>query len=208
MGRIIAVDLDEVLGEFIPQLTKFYNQNVSNYSFAIPASLEPADFFSYRFCEVWGGDDKQSVEIVEAFFESPFFQDGLPLVPGAVQGVKALKDAGYELVIVTSRQLFLEVITRRWLDDNFPAGTFSRVAFGNHWGNTGRKISKPELCKELNASHIIDDAVLYCRQCADGGIRALLFGHYGWNTNDDAKDPLPPGVVRVNSWPAVLEHLR
>lgn len=206
MSRIVAVDLDEVLGQFILQLSKFYNENASAYSFAKPKSLQPEDFFSYRFCEVWGGTDEQSIQIVEAFFASPYFTDGLPLVPGAVAGVKALKDAGYTLAVVTSRQLFLEDITRRWLVANFPAGTFSFVVFGNHWASTGRKISKPELCKSLNAELIIDDAVSYCRQCADDDIRALLFGEYGWNkTAED--DPLPSGVLRVKGWQDVVKYL-
>lgn len=206
MSRVIAVDLDEVLGQFILQLTKFYNENAANYPFAIPKSLQPEDFFSYRFCEVWGGTDAQSIEIVEAFFDSPHFKDGLPMVPGAAEGVKALKDLGYTLVVVTSRQAFLEDLTRRWLVANFPAGTFSRVVFGNHWATTGRKISKPELCKSLNADLIIDDAVSYCRQCADNDMRALLFGDYPWNKTKDG-DPLHSSVIRVDGWQAVVKHL-
>jgi phosphoserine phosphatase len=153
---IIAVDLDEVLGQFIPRLALFYNANASRFPFTIPASLEPAQFFSYRFSDVWGGDDRQSIAIVEAFFESALFKGGLPLVPGAVEGVKALKDAGHDLVIVTSRQLFLEEVTRRWVQANFPADTFSSVAFGNHWGRSGVKTSKSDLCRELNAELIIE----------------------------------------------------
>jgi phosphoserine phosphatase len=207
MGSVIAIDLDEVLGQFLMQLSKFYNANACQFSFAIPTSLQPADFFSYRFSDVWGGTDEQSIEIVEAFFNSPCFLDGLPLVPGALEGVKALKDAGHELVIVTSRQLILEEVTRRWVDDNFPPGTFSRVVFGNHWGATGRKVSKPELCRELNAELIVDDAVVYCKQCADGGMRALLFGEYAWNRNDDEKEPLPASVTRVSCWKEVVSQI-
>lgn len=87
---------------------------------------------SYRFSEVWGGTDAQSLEIVEPFFDSAYFRD-MPLVPGAVEGVKALKASGYELVVVTSRQLFLEQITNRWVHEKF-ANCFSRIVFGNHWG--------------------------------------------------------------------------
>lgn len=88
--------------------------------------------FSYRFAEVWGGTDAQSLEIVEPFFDSPYFKD-MPLVPGAVEGVKALKSSGYELVVVTSRQLFLEAATTRWVHENFD-NCFSKIVFGNHWG--------------------------------------------------------------------------
>ncbi len=42
-----------------------------------------------------------------AFFASPFFRDGLPTIPGSIEAIRCLREH-YTLVIVTSRQHFLE----------------------------------------------------------------------------------------------------
>lgn len=52
-----------------------------------------------------------------------FYKDGLlkPIpVPGAVEGVKALKEMGFRLVIVTARHGNELPITQEWLDEYFP----------------------------------------------------------------------------------------
>jgi hypothetical protein len=48
----IAVDIDEVLGLFVPALCDFHNETYGT-------TLSPADFTSYRFCDVWGGTDQE-----------------------------------------------------------------------------------------------------------------------------------------------------
>ncbi len=50
--KTIAVDIDEVLGLFVPALCDFHNEKYGT-------ALSPADFRSYRFCDVWGGTDQE-----------------------------------------------------------------------------------------------------------------------------------------------------
>jgi hypothetical protein len=80
--RTIAVDLDEVLGQFIYALAEFHN-----VEFPDAPKLGVSSFFSYRFADVWGGTEAESIAKVHAFFDSPFFED-IPVVEGAVEGVK------------------------------------------------------------------------------------------------------------------------
>lgn len=83
---------------------------------------------------------------------------------------------------------------------------FRQVAFGNHWGLEGKKIRKVDLCRELGASVLIDDSLIYAREVASVGIKALLFdleGTYMWNKSD----ALPLGVTRVFGWDDVLEQM-
>ena len=49
MKQVIAVDIDEVLAQFMPTLARFHNDNYNT-------SLVIEDFQSYRFNEVWGGN--------------------------------------------------------------------------------------------------------------------------------------------------------
>lgn len=200
MAPVIAVDLDEVLGYFIPQLCNFHNEKYGT-------NLSASNFRSYRFCEVWGGDDEQATDKVHEFFRSSHFRD-LPVIPGAIHGTAKLRALGYELVVVTSRQLIIEEETRAWLRKNFAPDTFSHIAFGNHWGRQGRKIRKVDLCRELGAQLLIDDSMGYVNEVADAGMRALLFdlgGEYGWNKGNG--EGLKEGVRRVDSWDQVVQYV-
>lgn len=117
-----------------------------------------------------------------------------------------MKEKGYHIVVVTSRQLVIERNTRDWLAKNFPEGTFDRVEFGNHWGKDGLKRSKGEICRLLGASVLIDDSLTYTSEVASEGFHALLFdlnGTYPWNKSDS----LPSGVTRVTNWDMVVKEI-
>ena len=140
------------------------------------------------------------------FFNTSHFEN-IKVVPGALEGLKQLRDLGFDLVVVTSRQLVIQEATKVWLAKHFPSDTFQQVVFGNHWGREGRKIKKVDLCKQLGASVLIDDSLSYCNEVAEAGIKALLFdlhGGYNWNKSGE----MVLGVTRINSWQEVVDHLR
>jgi len=69
--------------------------------------------------------------------------------------------------------------------------------FGNHYGQ-GKKMSKPEMCKLLNAVLLIDDQHDYARQCSENGIKSILFGAYPWNSQPHHK--ILHNMHRAISW--------
>ena len=101
-----------------------------------------------------------------------------------------------DFVIVTSRQHSIEQQTRAWVERHYP-GIFCQIVFGNHWGVSGAKRSKADLCREVGARILIDDAVDYALQCSGSLEAVLLFGDYAWNR---ASPPLPQNVERVSDW--------
>jgi hypothetical protein len=58
------------------------------------------------------------------------------------------------------------------------------------------------ICQEIGAGYLIDDNVEHCRLAAEAGVKALLFGEYGWNKHL----PTPPGVERVKDWKDVTDY--
>jgi hypothetical protein len=56
----------------------------------------------------------------------------------------------------------------------------------------------------LGATYIIEDMPGHAFECAEAGIKTVLFGDYPWNK----ADKLPAGVTRCSDWPAVLEYFR
>eukprot|EP00178_Gracilaria_changii_P022967 TRINITY_DN687_c0_g1_i1.p1 TRINITY_DN687_c0_g1~~TRINITY_DN687_c0_g1_i1.p1 ORF type:complete len:202 (+),score=27.74 TRINITY_DN687_c0_g1_i1:283-888(+) len=199
MAPVIAVDLDEVLGDFVSPLCSFHNERYGT-------SLKRADFFSYRFCDVWGGNDRQATEKVHDFFKTSYFKN-LPVIPGAREALLRLQELGFDLVVVTSRQFKIAEATQEWLSENFPSDTFKEVAFGNHWGLEGKKVTKLQLCQQLGASVLIDDSLSYTTEVSRSGIKCILFdldGNYPWNKSGE----LPVGVTRAHSWKEVVDNVR
>ena len=153
-GRpIIAVDVDEVLADFIPTLAGYHNDTFGS-------SLTSRSFFSYEFHDVWGGSVEECNEKMLSFFESSHFREKVPPIEGAYEALRGLKERmGAELHIVTSRQHAIKDITLEWIDKHFP-GVFKAVHFGNHYAKEGMKKSKPQMCEEIGALCIIDDLSL------------------------------------------------
>lgn len=148
----------------------------------------------------------QATEKVHDFFKTPYFKNQ-PVIPGAQEALPKLRGLGFELVVVTSRQFKIAQDTRMWLEHNFPKGTFKDVAFGNHWGLEGHKVTKKELCQKLGASLLIDDSLSYIQEVSQCGIKGLLFdldGKYPWNKTSE----LPVGVTRVHSWDQVVDRVQ
>ena len=196
---VVAVDLDEVLGHFIPALCDFHNETYET-------DLTLADFHSYSFHEVWGGTSEESVKRVHAFFETHHFEHMSP-VDGAFQTLKHFEPE-VNFIIVTSRQHVIFHDTLVWLQKHFPS-IFCDVRFGNHWGLSGKKISKPDMCKDIGAKMIIDDNIKYALQCSElDGFKCVLFDwkdSYKWSAYND--EDLPSNVHRVSSWEHVHQAL-
>lgn len=196
----VAVDVDEVLAHFLPALIEYHNTEHGT-------ELELSDFHSYRFSDVWGGSSEETIRKVHHFFESVWFHE-MPVVRGARATLERHMDS-FNYVVVTSRQHSIERQTRLWLQRNFP-GLFSDILFGNHYGLTGKKRSKPELCRSVGAQLLIDDNISYARECAASGMRVIMFDwdrQYRYSAYDPDEDPLPDTVLHVHSWGAVGEEL-
>jgi len=90
----IALDLDDVLLDFIPALATFHNKRYGT-------SLTKKDFHSYYFADVWGGTVDEAIQKMHIFYDSKYFDNMLP-VEGSVEGVNYLKKE-HDLLIATSR---------------------------------------------------------------------------------------------------------
>lgn len=160
---VVAVDIDEVLGQFLNSLIQFHNDTYGTH-------LKLSDFHSYEFHEIWGGTPEEASAKIRQFFISDYFAD-IPTIPHAYEILQELQSWNiFDFVIVTSRQTIIEKATRQWIDKHFP-GIFSEMRFGNIYGAVGKKFTKPEMCKELRAEILIDDSLKYGRECSRQGIR-------------------------------------
>lgn len=190
---ILAIDIDEVLFPFTENLAIFHNERYGT-------SLTTHDFSTFYLEQVWGGTAADAFRKVSEFQQTGAITRLGP-IPGAVEGIKALK-GHYKLVIVTSRQSTIQKETGSWLERHFPE-TFAGVHFANYWDPELPKVSKADVCGAIGAEILIEDHLDYARVCAGRGIRVLLFGDYPWNQADS----LPKGIERIEDWDGILGRL-
>jgi len=172
----VAVDVDEVLGQFLASLNE-YCLEVHGERYAV------GDYGAYHFAGVWGCSQEASNDRVHAFFQSEHFRDGVAPVGGARESLERLRRAGCDLVVVTSRQHCIEEQTRQWLEAHFP-GIFSEVHFGNHFALEGASRRKSEICRDVGAHVLVDDNPQYALDCAEAGVEVVLFDwerRYPWS---------------------------
>ncbi|KAF4703575.1 hypothetical protein FOZ63_021088 [Perkinsus olseni] len=197
---VVACDLDEVLGQYLATYTKWHNRVYGTH-------LKLSDFYTYRFWEVQGGTAQEAMEKCYLFHESPEFKSGLPLVPGAQEYVQKIGKFA-EVHIVTSRQEQIRQDTYDWIFANFGIPS-SRVHLGNHFGLSGKKIPKADICKAIGACLLIDDNPTYIKDAVTHGFGGILFDYhheYGWS--HDPECPLPSEAVVATDWEEVYEYVR
>jgi len=193
----VAVDVDEVLGQFLVELNGFCQER-----YGMSHNVE--DYHVYHFATIWGCSQETSSHIVHEFFESSNFQQ-LPLVPGAFEALCEMQ-AWCDLHVVTSRQHVIQDITIEWLSTHYP-GIFRSIKFGNHYAREGPTRKKSDLCKEIDADVLIDDNPDYAMDCAASGINVILYNWqngYPWSRLSEKDDR----IREVTCWSDVPQTLR
>uniref|UniRef100_A0ACD5YJZ9 Uncharacterized protein n=1 Tax=Avena sativa TaxID=4498 RepID=A0ACD5YJZ9_AVESA len=197
---IVAVDVDEVLCRFLATLNRFVADRYSwNHSVS--------DYHVYEFFKVWNCSPEKANSLVHEFYGSHYFQNGIHPIPGALDALQNLSSF-CTLSVVTSRQNAIKDQTLEWIEKHYPA-IFEQIHFGNHFALQGPSKPKSEICRSFGAQVLIDDNPRYALECAEAGMKVLLFDYhnsYPWcKTGADQSHPL---VTKVHSWQEVEQKLR
>jgi len=188
----IGIDIDEVLGHFLPALTEFHNCTYGT-------NLKVEQFHSYNFWEICGGTKEEMLKKIDDFELTPYFKN-IQAVAGAKDSVKALKEK-HELFIITSRPISLMQETKIWLDKNFP-NTFSNIFFANNEPRGQKTKSKGEYCNELGLEIMIEDSAIFDNECTSPDRKVFLINQ-PWNKNSEVS----PDIIRVNSWDEIMKQI-
>jgi len=191
---IIAVDIDEVLMPHFQDLADYYNRLYGTQ--LTLADNHPKD------TKNWGTDSFEvAVRRVQKFFETDEFKNSQPFEE-AKEATRLLAEH-YTLVVITSRDTLIEEVTRDWLNRHF-AELFQDAHFTSLYNLEGKSTSKAAVSQAIKADYLIDDGFDHILEASRIGVRGLLFGDYPWNGHQE----LPPGVVRVKDWDAVLAYFK
>lgn len=193
---IIALDIDEVIFPFVAGAAEHHNQHYGT-------ALTQDDFNTFDFWNVWGGTREDTIQKLDDFI---LRSNHLHLQPikGAQDAIRLLSK-NYDIVLVTARNERLRDATTTWFKEHMPA-LFEHIHYaGNKYDGHAYR-SKLEVCRDLRATLLIDDAPHNVIECSKGGMKTILFGDYPWQTAQDIAK-LPPTVVRCKDWTEVLHHL-
>ncbi|KAL9819685.1 hypothetical protein AtNW77_Chr4g0311991 [Arabidopsis thaliana] len=106
-----------------------------------------------------------------------------------------------------SRQNAIKEHTLEWIEIHFP-GLFKQIHFGNHFALHGESRPKSEICRSFGAEILIDDNPRYAEECANIGMKVLLFDYensYPWSKTESVdRHPL---VTRVHNWEEVEQQI-
>jgi uncharacterized HAD superfamily protein len=190
----IAVDLDDVIAANAKGWVAYSNKHWGT-------SLDPEDYHEH-WSEIWRVEqeeaDRRAVHFHESRTVSAYepFKEALPVL-------ESLKQAN-KLIITTSRRITIRDETQAWIELHFP-NIFSDIHFAgmwDEWTKNSHVMTKKELCERVGADYLIDDQLKHCFAVAEVGLKAILFGDYGWNKCET----LPVGVVRKLSWVEIGEY--
>lgn len=194
---LIAIDVDDTIAAFGPQLLKVYNGLDGT-------SYTSRDIKSYNLEKLWGCTKEEAVKRINDFYNMPGFSDIVPVV-GSQEAIDLLASRN-RLIVITSRPSTIGKQTEEWLDRYFK-GKFAEVYYTSEWHNVnGGRGKKADICVAKHVKTIVDDCLEYVLACREAGTPGLLFdldGNYGWNKTSGYLH----GIERVHSWREVLQSL-
>lgn len=182
--QIIAVDIDDVLAGTTEALRLSVNEatglQLTEADYQVPAAY-------WGFYEhVWTRAGLHDHSHVQRFHEQMAInQDNIDPIDGSKQVLVELS-RNYDLILVTSRELFMESETSVWVHKHFP-NIFQEIILLGHV-NTALQ-TKGEACIASGATILIDDNIAHCESATNLGVEAVLFGDYGWQHDFDGSIP-------------------
>lgn len=183
----IVFDLDEILCNFTEPFLEWYNKEHGT-------NFKREEWTRYRFHDAFGVNKEYERKEFLRFNE--LCLSDLPIVSGSKEGVIKLKERGNNLNIVTARSAWMhpniEDMTKLWVEKNFP-NCFKEIL----WGHYESKLSA---CLKVGADIIIEDNFHFVSECAEHGIRAILFD-CPWNKKYYFKE-------RVYNWEQIVQKVR
>lgn len=210
IAQLLGVDSDDVILEFVRKSAEVeakaksesiqLGRDVSVVVLDVDGVLADASLLDREVMSVERPTKAETLKARE-FMKKEHRQAGryaeLPLIPGAVEGVNRLKDAGCKIVIITSRPYHqhkrLYGDTQHWLEEHgipFDLLIFNRdkaEAIAEHVFP-----ARPWFC--------VEDRLKHAMELAELGIPVVLLGE----TCDDGITDIPL-VTRVASWMEIAE---
>ena len=163
MSRYIAVDIDEVLVPFFPELSKYHQKKIKK-------TLKLPLRYPYHYAPLFKISEKESSKLVKEFYNSEEHSNIQPIY-GAKDGISQLA-RDYIMVAVTGRQNYSKDATEALITKHFD-NKITDIIYCDHFTAFSR--SKSDICRKLGAEYLIDDSMHSCAECLSDNVPAINF---------------------------------
>lgn len=180
----IAIDIDEVLVNFLYPMSKFHHKTIRKPK------------YNYVYREIFDIDEVQSQKMVREFYLSREFSELTP-IKGAQHAMYRLRSNADKMYVLTGRQDIVREETETWINHYFPE-IFDDVILTNSY--TSQEVKKSAICRALNIGLIIDDNLQICEECKADGVDAIHFIGDGEHEYPWCNEHLP---MHTNGWELV-----
>ena len=186
----IAVDIDEVMANFLEQFIQFQEKEYGK-------RVQFENITSYSLKDFFGVSEKEEIRQIYEFYTTEFFRNIKP-IPNSKESLEKLKGQGHRLFVITARQSHIENETIEWVNTHYP-GIFEDIIITNEGAKTTSYERKADVCTTLGAHIIIEDSFKNAYESAQKGMKAILFNK-PWNRREKDRE----GIFRVDSWEQAL----
>lgn len=163
----IGIDFDDVIADFNGWFVQYMNKQLGT-------SHQYNDITRFELDQVYGLPAPQVLQHIERFCHDHHWHGRMRPFPNTGATLRSLATQ-YELVIVTSRCESLVSITSEWLYAwGLPQLSAVHCTNGSSTRFAKRRRQKSAVCRELEVSVFIDDALHNATDVAAAGIPVLL----------------------------------
>jgi len=190
---VLAIDFDDVVNDFNHAFL-FYNRKVHG------ATQNYEDLLTYDYCIDYAISEKEAHERIWHFCHT--YHDSVEPITGVVAALRLLKQH-FNIHMVTGRCESIAQVTHYWLSGRSP-DIFTNTHFTNSFAtkHPERRRSKVEVCREIGAVGLVDDALHHVGDVAEQLQIPVFMPTRPWN-----KHETPAGVTRISDFDEALEHL-
>jgi len=195
--KVVAIDIDDVVADtvsaIVHNLSLMSGKEITQEHFK-----HPGEYWGYyeELIKRLGLGEEFNYETVVSAIEKN--SDLIFPVEGAQEALKKIMKK-MDIVFITARHLDRETETKKWIEDYFGVPEKDVHVLGNNFAGPLR--SKGEVCVEIGANWLIDDNPEHCLSAIEYGLRAILFGDYGW------QHKAPDHLYRAKTWIEVERFL-
>ncbi|MEK6819503.1 MAG: hypothetical protein AABY10_06250, partial [Nanoarchaeota archaeon] len=178
----IGIDIDEVTADFFQPLLDYYNKKYGRND-------KQEDFEEWKWWPVWGISKEEAISRADEFHEVHTLEEVKP-IEDSINSINELLESN-EIFFITSRPLKFKNKAENWVLHHF-GKPIKVINSGDFY--KGQAATKAEICKELKIPVLIEDSGETAVDCAENGIKVLLFDK-PWNKKFSHKN-----IIRVQGW--------
>tara|TARA_Y100000310_G_scaffold308672_1_gene352033 strand:+ start:698 stop:1297 length:600 start_codon:yes stop_codon:yes gene_type:complete len=188
----IGIDLDDVVCEFTRPYLEFHNEKFKT-------SFEFDEVTSHNLWEVLGLSFEETKLSIKEFQDNHLSVEDFPLFSNVKEFIERLSE-NHTLHFITARPKEIINETKSFLDKNFSNWDFN-LTFSNGMHDNA-SLSKADICVKEGIGVMVEDNFNFARECAEKGIRVLLFDQ-PWNRDYKCFE----NIIRVGGWREVFDRI-